>query len=315
LASVDVVVPTTGRASLARLLDALTAGARTLPGNVFLVYDARDAEPDGLPDDPRFRVLRGAGRGPAAARNLGWRASDADWIAFLDDDVVPTPDWVERLLDDLRDLEDDVAGSQGWIRVPLPAGRRPTDWERNVKALEDAQWATADMAYRRSALERVGGFDERFRRAYREDADLGLRIIAAGYRIVRGSRLVHHPPGPVDRWISVRLQAGNADDALMDALHGPGWPERAGAPLGKFRRHLVVTALAAFALAAAAVGRKRVAALAGGTYLAATADFAWARAAPGPRTPAEIATMAATSALIPPAAVLYRAAGMLRAPS
>jgi hypothetical protein len=101
----------------------------------------------------------------------------------------------------------------------------------------------------------------------------------------------------------------------MDALHGPGWRERAGAPPGKFRRHLAVTALAALALAAAAVGRKRVAALAGGAYLAATAEFAWARVAPGPRTPAEIATIAATSALIPPAAVLYRAAGMLRAPS
>jgi hypothetical protein len=315
LSSVDVVVPTTGRPSLARLLEALTAGATPLPGNVFLVYDGAGPEPLAVPDEARFSVLRGAGRGPAAARNLGWRTSSAEWIAFLDDDVVPAPDWVDRLRDDLRGVDADVAGSQGRIRVPLPADRRPTDWERNVKALEDAQWATADLAYRRSVLERVGGFDERFRRAYREDADLALRITAAGDRIVRGSRVVDHPPGPADRWISIRLQAGNADDALMDALHGPGWRARAGAPPGRFRRHLAITAAAGVTLAAALAGRRRVAALSGTAYLVGTAELAWGRIAPGPRTADEVATMALTSALIPPAAVFYRLAGMLRAPS
>ena len=315
MASVDVVVPTTGRPSLARLLDALTAGGTPLTGKVFLVYDGKDAEPHAVPDDARFRVLRGAGRGPAAARNVGWRASSAEWIAFLDDDVVPAPDWVDRLLDDLGSVDADVAGSQGRIRVPLPDGTRPTDWERNVKRLEDARWATADMAYRRSALERVGGFDERFRRAYREDADLGLRITAAGYRIVPGSRAVDHPPGPADRWISVRLQAGNADDAFMDALHGPAWRARAGAPPGRFQRHLAVTAAAGVTLAATLAGRKRVAALAGAVYLAGAAELAWARIAPGSRGADEVATMAATSALIPPAAVFYRLTGVLRARS
>ena len=38
------------------------------------------------------------------------------------------------------------------------------------------------MAYRRSVLQEVGGLDERFPRAYREDADLGLRVVRAGYR-------------------------------------------------------------------------------------------------------------------------------------
>ena len=59
--------------------------------------------------------------------------------------------------------------------VPLPTDRRPTDWERNTAGLAGASWITADMAYRRTALEAVNGFDERFPRAYREDADLALR--------------------------------------------------------------------------------------------------------------------------------------------
>ena len=78
-----------------------------------------------------------------------------------------------------------MAATQGRIVVPVPA--RPTDWERNVSGLEHARWATADMAYRRDVLAAVGGFDERFPRAYREDADLGLRVTAAGWRIVDGA--------------------------------------------------------------------------------------------------------------------------------
>ena len=131
-----------------------------------------------------------------------------------------------------------MAASQGRVRVPMPAGRRPTDWERNVRGLETARWATADMAYRRSVLQEVGGFDERFPRAYREDADLGLRVTGAGYRIVRGRRAVTHPVRPAGRLVSVRLQAGNADDVLMRGLHGRGWRERAGVPRGRRARHL-----------------------------------------------------------------------------
>ena len=95
------------------------------------------------------RVLRSCGRGPAAARNVGWRAADATWIAFVDDDVRVTPGWAAALRSDLAWAADDVAGVQGRIVVPLPRDRAATDRERNVHGLERAAWATADMAYRR----------------------------------------------------------------------------------------------------------------------------------------------------------------------
>ena len=69
-----------------------------------------------------------------------------------------------------------MAATQGRFEVPLPGDRRPTDWERSTGGPGAARWATADMAYRREALAAVGGFDERFPRAYREDADLALRV-------------------------------------------------------------------------------------------------------------------------------------------
>jgi GT2 family glycosyltransferase len=77
-----------------------------------------------------------------------------------------------------------VAATQGRVQVPLPTARRPTDWERSTAGLVTAPWITADMTYRRSALSAVGGFDERFPRAFREDSDLALRVQAAGGRLV-----------------------------------------------------------------------------------------------------------------------------------
>lgn len=306
--SVDVVVPTIGRPSLAELLDALAPQLSDLPGRVILVNDRPDVAL-ALPLDADVSVVPGRGTGPAAARNVGWRSSAAEWIAFLDDDVLPPDDWVDQLLADLRATAATTGAVQGRIRVPLPRDRRPTDWERNVRGLETARWATADMAYRRQALAAVGGFDERFPRAYREDADLALRVEEAGWRLARGRREVLHPVRPAGPGVSVRLQAGNADDALMRAVHGRGWRERAGVPRGRRRRHLAITAAGVVGVVAAVAGRRRVASIAGGAWLAGTAELAWKRIAPGPRDPREIVTMVGTSVALPVAASAWTVRG------
>jgi histidinol-phosphate phosphatase family protein len=274
-----VVIPSSGRPSLDALLERLG------------------------PDAPVIVVRDRARRGPAAARNAGWRRARTEWVVFLDDDVLPSPSWRDDLEADLAAAGPDVGGVQGRIVVPRPA--RPTDWERNVGGLESARWATADMAYRRSALAAAGGFDERFPRAYREDADLGLRVAAAGWRIVDGRRVVAHPVGRARAWVSLSKQAGNADDVLMRALHGRGWRSRAGVPRGRRPRHLAV------ALAGLLAPRSRVAAAA---WALGTAELAWARIAPGPRTPRELATMLWTSALLPFAATAWWLRGWLELP-
>ncbi|MET9795587.1 HAD-IIIA family hydrolase [Nocardiopsis alba] len=311
-----IVVPTVGRPGLAEVLrPALTADVDDAPAEVVVVDDRPGSEADDLlPDigDPRVRVLRMGGVGPATARQAGWQACSTPWIVFLDDDVRPPADWPARLRTDLRGLPENVVGSQGRILVPRPRGRRPTDAERNTIALEGARWITADLALRRSALERVGGFDTRFPRAYREDTDLVLRLWESGGELRRGERVCLHPVAR-GRWgASLRAQRGNADDALIRRLHGARWRARVGETPGAFRSHLATTALSALALSALITGRRGLATALGTLWATRVARFTEARIAPGPDEPAEWADMALTSALIPPLAVWHRLSGELR---
>ncbi|WP_225827418.1 glycosyltransferase family 2 protein [Streptomyces naphthomycinicus] len=312
-----VVVPTIGRPCLAECLRALARAADHPPHEVIVVDDRPAPEGDLMLETAgqlldRVRTLRTGGGGPAAARNAGWQTVRTPWTVFLDDDVQVLPDWSRRLAVDLREAGPDVGGVQGRLRVPLPPDRRPTDWERTTKGLENAAWATADMAYRTEALKRTGGFDERFPRAFREDADLALRVQRAGWALVRGVRVTRHPVRPAHWWASLPAQRGNADDALMKRLHGRGWWNRAQAPRGRLRRHLVVTGAALTAASCALTGRRRAATAWAALWTLGTAEFALARILPGPRSAREIAAMVGTSVLIPPLAVRHRLSGAVR---
>ncbi|WP_153504485.1 HAD-IIIA family hydrolase [Cumulibacter manganitolerans] len=334
-----IVVPTIGRGSLERLIATLRDQALPDPTHrprVMVLVDDRSGEPPALTapfSDLGWpvRVVRGFGRGPAAARNRGWRVarrSGAEWIAFLDDDVELPSGWMTALAADLAACGPRAGATQGRITVPLPPGRRPTDWERNTAALEGAAWATADMAYRVAALEATGGFDERFPRAYREDADLALRVRRRGFSLERGRRTVVHPVRPAPALQSLKVQAGNADDALMARLHGPGWRDAAEVPRGAFRRHIAtVTMLCASTGAAvasslvrssrAAKAIRMVSTIGGAAWAASTLSFLFRRTRPGPSPrddvfAAELGRMTVTSVAIPVAATAHRLAGIMR---
>lgn len=304
------MIPTLGRESLATLLDTLAGAEGPRPDRILVVDDRKDRKRplEGL-SHPGVKVIAGEASGPAAARNVGWRAAEAPWVVFLDDDVAPEPGWLADLHADLSAAALDVVAVQGRVTVPLPGDRRPTDWERNVTGLETARWITADMAVRRSALEKVGGFDERFPRAYREDADLALRLQAEGGKLVMGRRRVVHPVRPAPWWISLRLQAGNRDDVLMAALHGRNW-RGDGGPKGRRRRHLTTTAAGVVGLGGLALRQPLVARVGMAGWALGTAELAVARIAPGPRTPAEIGAMVATSLALPPLASWHWLAGL-----
>ncbi len=76
--------------------------------------------------------------------------------------------------------------------VPLP--ERKTDFALNLAQLEHADFITANCACTKAALEKVGGFDERFKMAWREDSDLEFKFITKQIPIMPvPEALVIHP--------------------------------------------------------------------------------------------------------------------------
>lgn len=305
---VSLVVPTIGRPSLGALLQSLAGQLPSDGAEVVIVDDRPDpAPPLPIPSTPLVRLVLGAARGPAAARNTGWRRAQGAWVVFVDDDVVPTGTWWEDLQSDLRQPPE-VAGVQGRIVVPPADGAALTDWAANTARLPGASWITADMAYRRDALAQVGGFDERFPRAFREDADLAFRVGRAAGRLVLGRRRTIHPVRREDRWISLRSQRGNSDDALLRRRYGPGWHRRLKVPHGRRPLHafgtasaLLAAAFGASALLARHRGHGRAAMLSAAAWALTTGEFVAARRTNAPGEP--LSTLIATSVLIPPLAV------------
>ena len=171
------------------------------------------------------RAGRGPGRG--AQRRLAGRPRTAGW-SFLDDDVVPDAGlgragWSR----DLDGAGDRVGGVQGRVRVPLPAGRRPTDWERVTAGLAERR-----LDHRRHGVPAGGaGRGRRLRRAVPAGVPGGRRAGPPGPArpagsCVRRRRSVTHPVRPEGRWVSLRMQRGNADDALLRRLYGPRLAQR-----------------------------------------------------------------------------------------
>jgi histidinol-phosphate phosphatase family protein len=316
--SFAIVVPTIGRPSLDVLLAALSLASGPEPAWIVVVDDRPLPFPPLRIDAGRWSdrvvVRQSVGRGPAGARNLGWRTvpDSTPWIVFLDDDVVVGPRWFEELADDLAACRrGGCVASQARIDVPLPTGRRAKDAERGTAGLAGAAWITADMAYRRDVLVAVGGFDERFRRAYREDADLALRVLRTGGRLARGRRVTTHPVRPQGFWASVRAQKGNADDVLMTRLHGRRWRDAVLADRGTLHHHQLAVACALVGASGLLLGRRGATRAGFGLWAALTAEFAWRRVVAGPRDPEEVARMLVTSAVIPFAASAHHVRGLV----
>ncbi len=278
--AVTVVVPTCGRPELlSRCLAALEK--QTLPREAYDVVVVDDS------------VLRS---GPAAARNHGWRQAGTAIIAFTDDDTEPQPQWLEN---GLRALEgaDAVSG-----RIVMPIPEAPTDYERDAQGLERSELVTANCFVRRELLERIGGFDEDFRMAWREDSDLHFRLLRCGARIARApDAVVVHPVRPAPWGVSLRQQRKVMFDALLYRKHRDLYRRRIRAH-PRWDYYAIVGAL----LIAPVFPPAWV------VWGLLTARFVFARLRGASKRPRHVLEMLVTSVLIPPIAVFWRLAGALR---
>ncbi len=140
------------------------------------------------------RVIRQANGGPAAARNTGIRATDAEWIALLDADDLCFPTRLERQIPHMHDPAVAVVSSDAV--VPGRPSSRPGEitfdllWRKN--------WIrTSSVVLRKAAWQAVGGFDEDRELIGVEDYNLWLRLAHAGWRFTYlDEALVDYRPSP-----------------------------------------------------------------------------------------------------------------------
>jgi GT2 family glycosyltransferase len=295
---------------LARCLEALAA--QTLPRadyEVIVVSDGPDERTRAALQRSSFavRLLVLPRRcGPAAARNTGWRAASSTIVAFTDDDTVPSPDWLRAGLAELQSGCDAVAG-----RVVMPIPPRPSDYERDAARLADAEFVTANCFVTVAMLEAVGGFDERFELAWREDSDLHFGLLAHGAAVRRAPRALVVHPVRAARWgVSLKQQRKVLFDALLYKKHRSRYRERIRrAPRLDYYAAVaaLVAAPAALAAQATAVGIGAAA-----VWLALTAHLAARRLAGTRLEWRHVGEMLVTSAAIPPLAVFWRLVGAVR---
>jgi len=200
--AISVVVPTRDRTgSLASCLDALDA--QSAPSFEVVVVDDASRDARGVSDvvarSPRARVVRGTGRGPAAARNLGARMARAELLCFTDDDCRPARQWIVELQ---RTLTGGAGGAAGPVIAARPGGcaaaaqtitNHLVQRSRSPDGRLVAFAPTNNLACTRDVM-RALPFDEQYPLAAGEDRDWCRR--AAGQvpiRFVPDAVVVHDP--------------------------------------------------------------------------------------------------------------------------
>jgi glycosyltransferase involved in cell wall biosynthesis len=314
----SVVVPTYRRpALLRRCLQALLAQQLSHGSfEIIVVSDGPDADTESALLDiiptasiPIRYISLPRHQGPAAARNAGWRHASSDLIAFTDDDCIPEATWLNTFCESAQRCGALYVAFSGRTIVPIAAV--PTDYEKNIAHLCHAEFITANCACTRHALLQAGGFDERFRMAWREDSDLQFNFMERGIPLfpVNEARVVH--PVRARPWgISLREEKKGMFNALLYKKYPKLYRERIEQK--PQWNYYVMVSLAILAIAGTLAKLPLLAAIGFGGWLVLTAAFVVKRLKGTALTPSHVAEMVVTSMFIPFLSVGYRFYGAWR---
>jgi glucosyl-dolichyl phosphate glucuronosyltransferase len=198
----SIIVPTYHRvAFLTRLLEALinqTADRRTFEVIVVDNDPSQDSQVLSLckqlvHEKMNLFYIHHPIIGTSEARNRGIKKARAELLGFLDDDSLPEPEWVEKVIRVFSETKTDILGGPyrpyylsdkpHWFR-DYYAGKSYGDkpcWLIDTRTV----WGL-NMAFRKKVIETVGGFSTQYgyfgnRKIYGEETELNLRSRHAGF--------------------------------------------------------------------------------------------------------------------------------------
>ena len=188
---ISVVIPTHNRkSSLKDCLDSVLS--QYYPSGEYEVIVVDDGSTDGTKrflkeftkTNSNVKFFSQPNRGPSAARNLGIEKSSGGIICFIDDDCIPEKDWLKNLVKGF-DCEK-VGGVGGKIITNKPSTLTQRYVEESGILNQEGFGSrklliTGNVAYKRDALIKSGGFDTSLNAC--EDIDLSIRVQLLGYGI------------------------------------------------------------------------------------------------------------------------------------
>ncbi len=230
----SVVVPTAGRPSyLAVALRSLNQQNTQATYEVVVIDDGDLWATGATAERLGVRVVRhGEQRGLNVARNTGLRETEAPLVAFVDDDVLAPPGWVEAIVAGARRWPDAEAFG-GPIRARLEGGalRGCGDEDPPITTLDlgpddmetEVVWG-ANFAVRRSAVERVGAFDESIDWAHGDEEEWLQRLRG------ENGKVVYLPAAGVEH-------RREPSDSTLRGLSRAAWVRGRGARRSDSHRH------------------------------------------------------------------------------
>ncbi|NJD78756.1 MAG: glycosyltransferase [Candidatus Methanoperedens sp.] len=199
---VTVVIPTYNRKD--SLIDCINSLIdQTYPKEAYEIIVVDDGSTDGTAElfkrnftgviYPRLRYIYQINRGSYAARNNGIKNALGDIICFTDDDCVVDKNWVKNIVSGFSG--DKIAGVGGEIQSFKPETLAQKYCQRynpiDVGELKKIFFPTANVAYLKSVLQEIDGFDDYFRES--GDVDIGLRVRLKEYSLnYISSAIVYH---------------------------------------------------------------------------------------------------------------------------
>jgi GT2 family glycosyltransferase len=231
--AVSVIIPTKNRPELLRrCLRAVLEQQSNVEFEVIIVNDAGCAVDSVVGADKNVKIILGPGRGPAAARNAGIAFATGGVVLFTDDDTIPQSGWLQAAVTALE-RSPEAVGVVGCVESP------PFDplYEHSVRGDGVGNFLTCDVAYRRCALQMVGGFDTNFPYPHCEDRDLGYRMKEIGPLLYEPQMVVVHPPRPAGLRDVVRRGRFVESEWSLHQRHPQTRPARWSIKWGPFIRY------------------------------------------------------------------------------